>query len=220
MDPSDPQTLWLAGSRLWRTRDGADNWARASASLPPRPGVGANSITAIAVDPDDSDHVLAGSIDGWVARSFAATTSTGATAWTRMRLGDPAGVLCAVSSLTFDPADPRTVYATCSTFDIVQVWRSGDGGRSFLPLAGTGTGRLPNLPVLSLAVDPASSSRLFVGTDLGVFSTTDGSNRWAVETTGFPNTRTVSLAFVPRAGGARELWAFTHGRGAWLGTLP
>lgn len=67
----------------------------------------------------------------------------------------------------------------------------------------------------AIAVDPADSRRLFLGTDLGVFVSTDGGASWAVENMGFANVITEALVLLKGSGGSRTLYAFTHGRGAW-----
>jgi hypothetical protein len=64
-------------------------------------------------------------------------------------------------------------------------------------------------------VDPGSSDRLYIGTDLGVFTTWDGGRTWAVENTGFANSVTEWLALGEDDEGKPLLFAFTHGRGAW-----
>jgi ligand-binding sensor domain-containing protein len=68
--------------------------------------------------------------------------------------------------------------------------------------------------VNSIAVDPANTARLYVGTDIGVFVTTDGGTNWAVENTGFANVPVESLA-INTINGVTSLYAFTHGRGVW-----
>ncbi|MBI3932510.1 MAG: hypothetical protein HY317_03785, partial [Acidobacteria bacterium] len=50
MDPSDPDTLWTGGKYMWRTRNGASNWQKASAGFP-------YSVSAIAVAPSDPNYV-------------------------------------------------------------------------------------------------------------------------------------------------------------------
>jgi ligand-binding sensor domain-containing protein len=94
------------------------------------------------------------------------------------------------------------------------VWTSADGGATWRQLDGNGPRRLPNLPVHSIVADPGDPQRLFVGTDLGVFTSTAGGIRWAVENTGFANALTETLQ-IQSAGGTTWLFAFTHGRGAW-----
>jgi len=54
---------------------------------------------------------------------------------------------------------------------------------------------------------------VFVGTDLGVFTSVDGGASWMVENSGFANTPVEALRVTDSA--PYQLFAFTHGRGAW-----
>jgi hypothetical protein len=204
MDPGNSQRLWTGGSKLWRTSDGAANWAQASASL------AANGLMpAIAVAPSSADFVLAGDHRGRIHRTNTGTTSTAATVWADVlpRNGY-------VSWVAFDPADHNIAYATYSTFGGTHVWKSANAGASWTPLDGTAPNNLPDVPVHCIVVDPANTSRLFIGTDVGVFTSIDGGANWAVENTGFPNVITESLS-INTGGATRFLFAFTHGRGAY-----
>jgi photosystem II stability/assembly factor-like uncharacterized protein len=211
MDPSAPQRLWIGGNTLWRTDDGAAHWTQASRPVPGDFGI----VSALAVAPSDSQHVLAGTVEGYILRNDAALSATGATRWRRSRPQEGY-----VSSVAFDPANPAIAYATYSTFGDVHVWKSVNGGASWTPLDGTGDGHLPDVPAHSVVVDPAHSDHLYIGTDLGVFSSLDGGQHWMVENTGFANVSTEFLTVRTGPGDARTLWAFTHGRGAWRVALP
>ncbi|MFQ5348925.1 MAG: WD40/YVTN/BNR-like repeat-containing protein [Thermoanaerobaculia bacterium] len=205
MDPNDPARLWIGGRRLYRTDDGANFWAPASARL-----AQVGKVSALAVAPGDSDGVLAGTTAGDIFRTDIGTRADGDTVWegTRPRQGW-------VSWLAFDPRDPDVVYATYARFGGRHVWKSGDGGSTWRSLDGTGPTRVPNLPVHSLAVDPRNSRRIYLGTDLGVLVSVDGGKSWAMENTGFAAAVTESLAVAANPGGTPDLFAFTHGRGAW-----
>ncbi|HSE36618.1 MAG TPA: hypothetical protein VLG74_04890, partial [Blastocatellia bacterium] len=63
-------------------------------------------------------------------------------------------------------------------------------------------------------VDSSNSGTLYVGTDIGVFVSLDGGATWARENTGFANTVVESLT-IGSVGNTLNLFAFTHGRGAW-----
>jgi photosystem II stability/assembly factor-like uncharacterized protein len=204
MDPNDPQRLWIGGRRLFRTDDGADLWNAASAEL------AAGKVSALAVAPGDSDRVLAGTTAGDIHRTDIGTLADGDTPWesSRPRRGW-------VSWLAFDPGDPDVAYATYARFGGNHVWKTDDGGGSWRALDGSGPGRLPNIPIHSLVVDPGDRQRIYLGTDLGVFVSVDGGAAWAVENTGFAAVVTESLALAGGPGGTPYLFAFTHGRGAW-----
>jgi hypothetical protein len=212
MDPSNPQRLWTGGNTLWRTTDGAANWSQAST---PVAGQQFRIVSAVTVDPGNPNHVLAGTVEGFIMRTDTGLSSNATTRW-RRNLPQQGFV----SSVTVDPTSSAVAYATYSTFGVVHVWKSINGGTNWAPLDGTGDGALPDVPVHSLVVDPAHPSHLYIGTDLGVFASTDGGQTWLVENTGFANVATEWLTLRTAPGGVRELYAFTHGRGAWRVTLP
>jgi photosystem II stability/assembly factor-like uncharacterized protein len=209
-DPNQPNRLWIGGSRLWRTNDQADSWQAASTT------VAADEfpfVSAITISPSSSDHVAVGTVEGFVHRTTTATTTSGSTVWAQSR--PRAGW---VTSVNYDPSNGAVIYVTYSTFGGgAHVWKSTDGGASWTPLGGTGAGTLPDVPVNSLAVDPHDGKRLWVGTDIGVFSSIDGGQTWLVENTGFANAPTwwLELQGEPHGPEPLRLFAFTHGRGVW-----
>ncbi len=201
MDPGDPNRLWIGGKQMWRTRNGAGNWSQASADL-------SGSATAIAVARADPNFVLVGTPSGHIHRTTTGLNSDADTAWPYAipRSGY-------VSGVAFDPSNRDVAYATYSTFGGNHVWRSNDGGATWLPIDGAGAARLPDIPVNCVAVDPTNRQRIYVGTDMGIFVSVDGVT-WAVENTGFANAPVESLSF-DAAGHTTQLFAFTHGRGVW-----
>ena len=208
MDRGNPQRLWTGGLYMWRTTDGATNWSQASDIVG-----GFASFSAIAVAPTNPNNVLAGTMDGFIHRTNIGLTSDETTVWPFVQPRDGF-----VSSLSFDPADANTAYATYSTFNTVpsdrHVYKSTDAGATWVGIDGAGVTGLPDVPTHSLVVDPTSSSRLYVGTDLGVFVTVDGGATWARENTGFANVATEWLTTNGSAG-TINIFAFTHGRGVW-----
>lgn len=203
LDQNAPSRLWLGGRVLWTTRDrGETNWKIASTPLPAL-------VSAVAVQPGNSDRVIAGTADGHILRSDAATSATPETVWpmTRPRAGF-------VSSIAFDPVVTNVVYATYAGFGGRHVWVSSDSGATWTPI----DGNLPDIPVHSIAVDPTRHSRLYLGTDLGVFVSLDRGVTWAVENTGFANAVTETV-LIARGSDGPAIYAFTHGRGAWRADL-
>lgn len=231
MDPNAPDTLWTSGRQLWRTTDGAANWTAASTALstaaPFNTGL-RHSVQSIA--PGDSNFVVVGTSQGQILRNIAASTATGTTAWTATRprsgfVGDIA-FNAAEASL---PANQRTVIAVYATFNplsnpnsAAHVWRSTDGGQTWTGIDGTGSARIPNVPVHTAVIDPTwpNGQRIFVGTDIGVFVTIDGGQTWLRENTGAANTVVEELVLQRNtATGDLELFAFTHGRSVYRTTV-
>ncbi len=202
MDPSDSQRLWTGGNNVWRSDKGAAQWKRAINAAGVR-------VTAIAVAPSDSNYVLVGGSGPGILRTSNALLADSTTTWQSAfpRQGF-------VSGLAFDPTNPEIAYATYSTFGGAHVWKTMNGGASWSSIDGAGAGAVPDIPVNCIVVDPTNPVRLFIGTDLGVFVTTNGGASWNLENTGFANAPVESLS-LNTVNGVTTLYAFTHGRGAW-----
>lgn len=205
MDNSNPDILWIGGNYLWRTTDGGDNWVQASTDNGGR-------LSAIATSASDSNRVLAGFTNGTIRYNHNALNAGDSTDWTAVVLQNG----CYVSSLRFDPTDAsnNTAYATSSTFTCPHLWKTTDGGASWVNI----NNNLPDIPAHDLMVDPADNQHLLLATDLGMFVSTDGGASWAQENTGFANVVVESLD-METVNGVPVLYAFTHGRGAWKAPL-
>ncbi len=211
-DPANSLRLWVGGAQLWRTEDGAAHWKAASAPIDHVNGA-LDNVRALAVSPADSNLVLFGMSHGRIFRNASALSATGTTRWdsTQPRSGN-------VSHIEFDPRQPSTIYATYTTFNSApgdqHVYRSTDAGLTWTGIDGTGPNGLPDVPVETLLVDPDDSSRLYIGTDLGVYASLDGGQTWVRDDNPFANAITTTLTIV-RNGGVKYLFAFTYGRGVW-----
>ena len=129
-----------------------------------------------------------------------------------------------VSSISIDPGDPSglTVYATVMGFNTPVIYRSTDGAASWANISAN----LPYAPVNTVVVDPNDSNVVYVGSDTGVYVTTNvtscvaaNAQCWSVYGTALPNapvTKLVaSIAFALPGNGAGVLRAGTYGRGIW-----
>lgn len=213
MDPNDGRNLFLGGiTTLWRTTDAGANWTGAA------PVEVASSVSAIAISPRDSNTVLFGTQTGMIYHSSGALTNNTSVPWNaaRPRTGYVAGI-------AFDWANSNIVYATYSSFKQVStdahVYKSLDGGVTWTPSDGQGAGALPNIPAFAILVNPYDSNTLFLGTDLGVFVSTDGGASWAHDASPFSNVIVEDLV-VDRGTRSNWLFAFTYGRGAYRAGLP
>lgn len=107
------------------------------------------------------------------------------------------------------PDDPRRIWATFAGPPASLVYRSDDGGANWNPAQGD----LPaGLRIWAIAADPANPPTVFVGTDRGVFRSTDLGATWTAVGAGLPNCQVKDLLFQPAA---RVLRAATKSRGVW-----
>jgi photosystem II stability/assembly factor-like uncharacterized protein len=201
--------IWLGGQHLYRGDTFGQSWIKTGAAMPD-----GGRISAIAVSPRDSAVMIVGTEKGDLLRTGNATEAPGSVqfAGTRPRDGW-------VTSVAFDPRADGVVYATYGNFGGAHVWRSLDAGVTWQSIDGAGATGLPDIPVHSLVVDPDDVQRLYLGTDLGVMVTVDGGGTWMTEETGFGPAVTMWLSLIRTPAGEKQLFAFTHGRGAWRVTL-
>lgn len=140
-------------------------------------GPDGGSVWALAVDPDDTDVVYAGTRNG-VFKS----TDAGAT-WTATSKGlGPTGVW--VMSLAVTGGVSNAVYAGTYANG---VFKSTDGGASWVSAsAGLPAPVFGAQNVGALLVDPISPNRIWAGTNRGVFLTTNGGLTWQERRRGLP----------------------------------
>lgn len=204
--PGNPSTLYFATDRLYRSSNGGLAMVPVSQPLALWPDLSSVAISAIAVSPQDDNVRIAGLVNGKV---FA--TTTGANPMTDVSGSLPAEF---TGDVAIDPNDKNTAYVSFSGFGLAagqHVWKTTNlaGGGATWVAAGNG---IPDVPVNALVIDPLGSSRLYAGTDIGVYSSADGGTTWSPLGTGMPRVPVFDLDI---QSASRVLRAATHGRGIW-----
>jgi len=78
---------------------------------------------------------------------------------------------------------------------------------------------LPNIPCNAIVYEPATSDRIYVGMDVGVYYTDNSLSNWVLYNASLPNTPISDLEISPAAPGL--LRAATYGRGVYeVGVVP
>ncbi|MBX7214451.1 MAG: hypothetical protein K1X39_10615 [Thermoflexales bacterium] len=209
LDPNQSNTMLAGGASLWRANDvrtavNLPNWAAIKA--PFLTGVVTNLISAIAVGPGASNVIWVGHANGALFKTSNGTSAT--PTWTQISaVGLPSRY---VSRIVFDPNSTQVVYVSYTGFASPNVWRTTDGGTTWSPLNGSGGNTLPAVPVRAFAVHPASPTRLYAGTELGLFASDDGGTNWGPTMDGPVNVSIDQLVWH-----GNTLYAATHGRGIW-----
>jgi large repetitive protein len=127
-----------------------------------------------------------------------------------------------ISSVAIDSSDAtgQTAYVTIMGFGVSHVWKTTNGGQTWSDFTGTG---LPDAPANAVVVDSNTTpSTVYVGTDVGVFSSSTASASWtevgpqpSPGASGFlPNVPVTALKIF-KTSTSRRLRASTYGRGIW-----
>jgi uncharacterized repeat protein (TIGR01451 family) len=170
--PDDENVLYsLTNLGLHKTTDGGDSWQK----LDSNPALA--RATDLAIDPQNSQRLLAATLDSGLAVSI-----DGGATWTiTTQLGS------ILSTVAFDPVDPAVwIVADQQT----GLHRSVDRGAHWTPIgAGLRTGH-----VNKLAVDPTASNRILVGGIQGLSLTTDAGASWTGRNSGYAASRVTAAA--------------------------
>jgi photosystem II stability/assembly factor-like uncharacterized protein len=202
IDPNDGERILAGGSSLWQTND-----ARTpnTSSTGPRwasikPGIGPNSrISAVTIAAGDSDLVWVGHEQGNVFRSQDATGAS--PTWTGVAAVLPHR-MC--TRIVIDTTNHDFVYVTFAGYSAANVWRTDDAGATWQDLSGG----LPDAPVRCLAIHPRRQDFLYLGTELGVFTSEDQGASWSPTNEGPTNCPVSDLIWM-----GETLVCATHGRG-------
>jgi hypothetical protein len=155
----------------------------------------------------------------WVTTNAAAATSATPAPFTNVT-GSINPSHFPISSVAIDSSDAtgNTAYVTIMGFHVSHVWKTTNAGATWTDFTGTG---LPDAPANTVTIDPAAST-VYVGTDVGVFSSSTASPNWsevgpaaAPGASGFlPNVPVTALRIFSTST-SKRLRASTYGRGIW-----
>jgi hypothetical protein len=210
LDPNNPNRLLAGGNSLWRTDDART--ATTSTTGPTWAVIKAagSAIAALAFQPGNSDRIWVGHNNGDIYITNDGTG--GAPTWTKVDLtpltGGPPDR--AVTQISLDPANPNVAYVSFGGFSAGNVWKTPDAGASWVNISGSGATALPSAPARSVVPHPSVAGWLYVGTDIGIFTSIDGGATWNIPNDGPANVAVFQLFWT-----GNTLVAVTHGRGMY-----
>ncbi|MFN0087820.1 MAG: hypothetical protein ACKVX9_20680 [Blastocatellia bacterium] len=208
--------VYFGTYRLYRTPDRGVTWTGLGAG---GDGFGADLtkgegvISAIAAHTQlaDGEVVWVGTSDGLVQVTANAGANAGATFTNVTKTPLPNRYL---SDIAADPGNTQRAVIVYSGFNTNtpptpgHVFLTNNRGGAWLDISGN----LPDVPVTSVAMNPSNPANLFLGTDLGVFQTTNGGTTWERLGNGMPRVATFMVRYQAATG---SLFAATHGRGVY-----
>jgi hypothetical protein len=183
------------------------------------------NVCAVERTPSDTSTLWAATTTGRVFISKNADGAASSVSYTRLdslASNDPNRF---VSGIYVDPANANHAWICYSSYSSLDLTAPGHvfsvtydpigGTATWTNLDGSGATAFPDFPATDIVHD--SNGDLYVSNDWGVLRRANGSSDWVVAGTGLPMVEVAGLTIVPSA---RKLYAATHGRSAWLLTLP
>ncbi|MES1228313.1 MAG: hypothetical protein ABUL72_06540, partial [Armatimonadota bacterium] len=216
LSDNDPNIMWAGGFNGWlstNVKAATPTWTQQFNGR-----TAAGNISAIGIDPQDDGHVFLGTNAGCLFMDHFATGSS--PTWFILDNNSIANPLPdrTINRIVVDPHTSSTLYVGLGGFSAGNLLKSTNDGASFTSISGSGVTALPSAPVRAIAVNPADSSNIFVGTEVGIFETDDGGANWSASNFGPANVATYDLRWMK--GSAKRLIAATFGRGVWVYSLP
>jgi len=193
--PTQAATTFAGTYRVWRTTNGAASWSAISSDLTG----GSGSLRSISIAPGVANTIYTSTSNGRVHYTTDALT------WTLRSTGLPTVPL---PDIILEPTKPENAWVIADRTTGTRVFATTTAGVSWTSV----TGDFPSgLRPLALAVDfRTAPARLHVGTDYGVYTSTNGGTHWIKSSNDLPNAAVFDLALDATS---NALIAATHGRG-------
>jgi photosystem II stability/assembly factor-like uncharacterized protein len=190
---------------LFRSADGGQTWQMAYRSLELTQSL---PTIAVAISPDfDHDSLLFAGVNGGILRSF-----DGGQTWENILLPPPPPV---ISALSISPNFEKDGIIFAATMEDGVLF-SSDRGRRFV----SWNFGLLDLNIFCLAISPefAEDETVFVGTQSGIFRSTNGGRAWREVDLPVGYETVLSLAISPDFARDGILWAGTETQGMLVST--
>lgn len=226
--PHDKNTVYLAGSSVFKSTDFGKNWTAISDDLTTNnrerlkdaggPVFTENTsaeyfetIISLAESPIKKDLIWVGTDDGNLQ-----VTTNGGNSWTNIikNVGNiPQD--SSVSHIELSRVNSETAYVSFDRhkFDDYKpyIFKTTDGGKSFTNI----TGNLPtNAYIHVVREDPKNTNLIYAGTELGIYASWDNGKNWTeISMKNFPRVAVHDILVHERD---NDLIAATHGRSIWV----
>jgi len=232
LDPNDPNRMIVCCRQLWRSdnvKSQSPDWTSIKPDIddpgPIQPGhlsdIRAHfapndprNISTADIAEGNSDLIWVGHNNGqiWVTTNGTDATPT----WNRVdQNGGDVLPDRWISTIVINPDDHDEVYVAFMGWEPDNVWKTTDAGQTWTPITGSGGDALPAAPASALAVHRNRPGWLYVGTDIGVFTSNNDGLTWTTSTDG-PGTVPVEQLLWKND---NTLMAVTHGRGVFLADI-
>ncbi|RAJ15034.1 thrombospondin type 3 repeat-containing protein [Olleya aquimaris] len=166
--------------------------------------------TAFTVSPytTTSSTLLVGTVLGDV---FKVENADSAPVWTELELNNI--IVGSISDIEFGQSE-NDIFVTIHNYGVQSIWYTSDGGANWSPKEGD----LPDMPVKAILQNPLNLDEVIIGTELGVWYTSnfsDASPNWNQAFNGMSNVKVMDLDLRDD----NTVYAATYGRGVFSGSF-
>lgn len=198
--PSNGQVIFAGSEAIARSDDGGNNWVVG-------PNLDGNPALSMSMSSQNTDVVYVGTAPNNGNPAGIHVTTDGGASWTEVTTSDLPDRY--PMDIQVDPTNDAVAYVTYSGYNTGHVFRTDDFGENWTDVSED----LPNVPANAVEVDPLFPNNVYVGTDIGIYVSTDWGATWESFGEGLPNaTMAFDLKISPAA---RKLRVATHGLGAY-----
>ena len=196
LDKNDPNIIYIGYDELQKSLDGGNSWNQITNGE-----TNGGKIDEIGLSKSNSNVIFIS--DG----NDIYRTLDGGTNWTQVNNNLPNKY---ISYIIVHPSDENKVWVTLSGYTSSEkVYKSTDGGDNWVNISGT----LPNIPINCIELDKSDVlETIYIGTDLGVFSTDSTLSDWNLFGNNLPHVIVNELEIQYQS---NKLFAATYGRGLW-----
>jgi len=226
VSPHDPDVVYHASHRIWRSTDRGMSWTRVSGDLTTdteahqdhagepitkdNTGVEVfNTVFSLRVSPHAAETLWAGTDDGrvWLSQNKGGD-------WTEIT-PDNMPEYGTVQRIEVSPHDAGTAYLAVHHFRLgnwaPSIYRTTDYGESWTRLADGSSGIPSDSPVWVVREDPEQEGLLYAGTEFGLHVSFNDGESWQSLQQNLPVTRVPDLKVKDG-----DLVIATHGRSFWV----
>lgn len=227
--PNNPEVVFVAGSAgLWRTTDFGTNWQ--NISMPEgfqyrRTATESPIIGVLQARVSDADPQIVWAGGGMTGFSRLQVSTNGGTSFEQTSNFRRSGAttdfpMGAVTSIQPHPTEKNTAFAVFAIAGRPKILRTKDLGKTWTDITGfpdvnsKSTNGFPDVTVYCVFVFPRNPRKIWAGTEIGIFESTDEGASWAFYDK-FPSAPVWQMKLVDN-----QVVVATHGRGVWTGEVP
>ncbi len=190
--------LYFGSWRLFLSRNQGDTWYTPGWATDLTRSA-SDTINAIGVSDAEPNVIYTGSTQGRVM-----VTQDDGESWRDITAGLPNRV---IKGIVTHPTNPAIAYLTVSGYRSGHVFKTTNYGANWRDVSGN----LPDIPTNAIVFDPLTPGALYVGTDIGVYRSTNDGQSWELLHRGMPPVVVTALA--THSSGIVQ--AATYGRGVY-----